>query len=505
MTTWFGLIKLTRTLSIFISIMPGKQPPAASKCEREDYTHAIMSQVTFWGAARTVTGSQHLVQADGSKVLLDCGLFQGRRAESYQINQQLPFDAQAVDTLILSHAHIDHSGNIPNLTKSGFRGEIVCTHATRDLCAVMLRDSGAIQEEDARYLNRHGKGNRRVEPIYTLADAETALHQFVSYDYDRWINVTRNVRVTFGDAGHMLGSSWELIELTEGNRTTRLCFSGDLGRKGLPILRDPKPMPDADYLIIESTYGDRLHPPINEATPELARALHDAYDRGGKIVIPAFAVGRTQEIVYRLNDLMRAGQLPDIPVFVDSPLAVNVTEAFRTHPECYDQETRDMLRTDSDGSVFGFKRLTYVRSVEQSKSLNDLAGPAVIISASGMAENGRVLHHLRHTIGDRKNMVLFVSFQAPHTLGRRILDGQPYVKILGDEFTVRAEVRRIEAFSGHGDRDDLLNWVRPQVGNLRGVFLVHGEPDAMTALADGVRDLGVKNVHMPSRGQAFEL
>lgn len=463
-------------------------------------------QITFWGAARTVTGSQHLIEWEGQRILLDCGFFQGRRSESYKINQLLPFDAAEIDAMILSHAHIDHSGNIPNLVKSGYAGEIICTHATRDLCAVMLRDSGAIQEEDAAYLNRRRMGNGApVEPIYTVADADAALAQFVSYDYSRTINVTPGARVTFHDAGHMLGAAWELIELVEGNQTLRLCFSGDLGRAGLPILRDPEPMPEADYLIIESTYGDRLHQPINEATPELASAIRDVVARNGKLVIPAFAVGRTQDVVYRLNELMNNGQLPDVPIFVDSPLAVNVTEAFRTHPEGYDDETKAMLRNDPDGSVFGFKRLSYIRRVEDSKALNGLRGSAVIISASGMAENGRVLHHLRQTISDSKNMILFVSYQAPNTLGAKILRGDRYVKILGDEFQVKAEVRRIDAFSGHADRNGLLDWVKPQAKALRGIFLVHGEPEPMRALQQGLSDLDVRRVEMPARGQVFEL
>jgi metallo-beta-lactamase family protein len=338
-----------------------------------------------------------------------------------------------------------------------------------------------------------------------MEDAERAVGQFASHDYGRPIHVTNHARVTFSDAGHMLGSAHELIELREDNKAVRLCFSGDLGRVGLPILRDPAPMPEADYLILESTYGDRLHKPINEATPELLDAIHDAYDRGGKVVIPAFAVGRTQDIVYRLNEAMNEGALPDVPVFVDSPLAVNVTEAFRTHPECYDTETKQIMRNDPDGSAFGFKRLKYIRTVEESKALNDLDGPAVIISASGMVENGRVLHHLRHTIEDRKNMLLFVSFQAPNTLGNRILNGQRYVKILGDEFAVRAEVRRLDSFSGHADRNDLLNWVKPHIKNLRAIFLVHGELDSMQALAGGLRDLGAQRVEMPARGQSFEI
>jgi metallo-beta-lactamase family protein len=461
--------------------------------------------ITFWGAAQTVTGSQHLLQVGKDKVLLDCGYFQGRRSEAYAINRKLPFEAGRVDAMILSHAHIDHSGNVPNLVKSGFDGQIFCTHATRDLAATMLRDSGAIQEEDAYYLNKHSRGGPRVEPIYAVGDAEAAMHQFVSYDYHRWMNVTSNVRAIFRDAGHMLGSAVVQTELREGGANLRLCFSGDLGRHNLPILRDPEPMPDADYLILESTYGGRVHEPITNVDEELRDAIQDVFNRGGKVVIPAFAVGRTQEIVYRLNALMHEGRLPAVPVYVDSPLAVNVTEAFRAHSECYDEEVRETLRRDPDGNAFGFKRLTYVRTVEQSKSINAMRGPAVIISASGMCENGRILHHLRNTIEDTRNMILFVSFQARETLGRRIMDGQQFVKILGGEYKVRAEVRRIEAFSGHADHDDLLSWVKPQVKNLRAVYLVHGEPEPQAALAEGLRGIGVREVHAPARGESFEL
>lgn len=462
-------------------------------------------QITFWGAARTVTGSQHLVECDGQRVLLDCGLYQGRRNEAYAINRKLPFDARHIDAMVLSHGHIDHSGNIPNLSKSGFRGQVICTHATRDLCAVMLRDSGAIQEEDVSFLNRHGKNQQRTEPIYTVADAERALRQFVSYDYAQPIAVQPSVKLTFNDAGHMLGSSWELLELNEGNKNTRLCFSGDLGRVGLPILRDPEPMPEVDYLIIESTYGDRLHDPIQDALPELERTINDTVRRGGKVIVPAFAVGRTQELVYYLNELMVKGRLANVPVFIDSPLAINVTEAFRTHPECYDDETKATLRNDPDGDVFGFRRASYTREVEKSKAINMLKGPAIIISASGMCENGRILHHLRNNIEDERNTILFVSFQGPDTLGGKILNGQRYVNILGDSFTVRANIRRIEAFSGHADRNDLLNWVRPQAKNLKQVFLVHGEPKSQNALAEGLKEIGVRDVQIPAKGDSFAI
>ncbi len=463
-------------------------------------------ELTFWGAARTVTGSQHLLSLGPKQLLLDCGLFQGRRADTYAINKQLPFEARNVSAALLSHAHIDHSGNLPNLVQEGFRGDIYCTHATRDLCSAMLRDSALIQEEDARFLNKHRHDDEPpVQPLYTAEDAEAALQHFSSFNYNQPFSPLPGVRVTFGDAGHMLGSVWELIEIAQNGHPVRLCFSGDLGRTNLPILRDPQPMPEADYLIVESTYGDRLHPPIQEAVPQLHQALQDAIQRGGKIVIPAFAVERTQELVLYFNELHEKGELPNIPFYVDSPLAVNVTEVFRNHPECYDAETREVLRNDPDGNAFGFHRLTYIRSVEQSKSLNNLRGPAVIISASGMAETGRVLHHLRNTIEDPRNIILLVSYQAENTLGRKLADGAQHVHILGDEFHVRAEVRQIQAFSGHADRNDLLNWVKPQASQLRGVFVVHGEEPSALALADGIRALGIQNVQVPSRGQSVEL
>ncbi len=466
---------------------------------------SIIMELTFWGAAQTVTGSQHLVRVGNHQVLLDCGLFQGRRADTYEINQTLPFDAHNIDAMVLSHAHIDHSGNIPSLVKNGFGGTVHCTLATEDLCKAMLMDSGKIQEEDANFLNRRRRSGPPIEPIYTMDDAQAALEHIQGEDYFKPFDVLDNARVTFGDAGHMLGSAWELIELTEGDRTTRLCFSGDLGRANLPILRDPQPMPEADYLIIESTYGDRLHPSIHDAVPELRRAMQDAVRRGGKVVIPSFAVERTQEIVYYCNELVARGELPRVPFFVDSPLAVNVTEVFRKHPECYDAETAAAMAKDPDGNVFGFQNLTYIHSVEESKALNTLPGAAVIISASGMAENGRVLHHLRNTIEDPKNMVLFVSYQGENTLGRRILDGNRHVHILGDEFTVRAEVRRIDAFSGHADRNDLLNWVKPQAHKLKKVFVVHGEIASSNALADGLRGLGVRDVVVPEKGSVAPL
>ncbi len=461
-------------------------------------------KITFWGAARTVTGSQHLIDIAGERVLLDCGLYQGRRDDANSINQTFPFDPASLQAMVLSHAHIDHSGNIPNLVKQGFTGPIHATFATEDICHAMLMDSAKIQEEDAKFLNKRG-GGPTIEPLYTMADAELALTRFQNEAYDKPFQVTPNMQVRFGEAGHMLGSAWEHIRLTEGEKTANVVFSGDLGRFGVTILRDPAPMPEADYLVIEGTYGGRTHAPISDVLPELKDAIMRVIRRGGKIVIPAFAVGRTQEIVYHLNGLFNTHQLPNIPVFVDSPLASNVTQVFKSHPECFNQDVVEMLENDRDGDAFGFPRLRYVRQAEESKTIKDFEGPAIIISASGMCENGRVLHHLRNTIEDKRNMVLFVSFQAPGTLGRRILEGEPRVRILGETFNVRAEIHQIQSFSGHADCHDLLKWVQPNLATLRKIFIVHSEMDQAEILARSFQEAGAREVHIPARGQAFEL
>jgi metallo-beta-lactamase family protein len=462
-------------------------------------------EIQFLGAAQTVTGSQHLISVNGSRILLECGLFQGKRRQSFERNRSLPFDAASVDALILSHAHIDHSGNIPNLVRSGFQGSIHCTFATRDLCSAMLQDSAYIQEHDVAYVNkkRARRGQPPVEPIYTHADAIASLEHFVSVGYARPALVAPGVWCTFLDAGHILGSAIVLLEVEEGQQRTRLLFSGDLGRHDMPILRDPTPAPLADVLIIESTYGDMVHPPHEEAEQRLLDLIGATSTRGGKVVIPAFTVGRTQEIVYSLHRLASAHRLPDVPIYVDSPLAVNVTEIFRLHPECYDEELREFLAQDRHPDPFGFDRLRYIRNVEDSKALNVLEGPAVIISASGMCEAGRIQHHLKHNIGDPRNAVLIVSWQAPHTLGRRLVERQPVVKIFGQEYPVRARVETINGYSAHADRDGLLDWVKPIAQNLRQAFIVHGDPGPATALADGLRRLGVRDVAVPEQGDAF--
>jgi metallo-beta-lactamase family protein len=464
-------------------------------------------KITFLGAARTVTGSMHLLEVNGSRILLDCGLFQGRRRESFERNRNLPLAASRLGALLLSHAHIDHSGNIPNLVSSGYEGDIFATPATRDLCGAMLLDSAHIQESDVAYINRKRarRGLSPVEPIYTVADAHASLQGFVSIDYHRPFVVAPGVVATFYDAGHILGSVLTVLDIDEDGREYRLCFTGDLGRKDLPIIRDPEIVESVDYLITESTYGDRAHesPPYAQAI--LCEIIHGAYDRGGKVIIPSFAVGRTQEIVFDLHKLMVSECLPPVPVFVDSPLAVNVTEIFRLHSECYDAEVLRFLQQRED--PFGFYRLHYTRSVDESKALNTFEGPCVIISASGMCEGGRILHHLKHHIGDERNTVLFVGFQVENTLGRKILDGWKEVPILGEKWPVRAQIRSIQGYSAHADRQELLAYVQKLMDydRLKRVFCVHGDWKACQALADGIRDLGLKDVLIPERMQEVEV
>ncbi len=462
-------------------------------------------KLQFLGAVRTVTGSMHLISVGGRRLLLDCGLFQGPRGESYRRNREFPFDPAQIDALVLSHAHIDHSGNIPNLVKRGFRGNILATAATRALCAAMLRDCAHIMEDDVAYLNkkRRRRGEAALEPIYTIADALACLDHFVGVGYERAQEVLPGVRMTFYDAGHILGSALTVLELAENGTELRLGFTGDLGRRDLPILRDPDPLPPIDYLIIESTYGDRRHDSPPEAANRLKEVVRLAYRQGGRVIIPAFAVGRTQEIVYDLHRLSLAQKIPRLPVFVDSPLATDVTEIFRLHPECYDKEAQEMLLSTRD--PFGFDMLRYTREAEQSKMLNFLREPAVIISASGMCEAGRILHHLKHGIGDRRNVILFVGFQAEHTLGRRLVEGEKRVRIFGEMHKVRARIEVIDGYSAHADRQELLDSVRPLLPRLRGAFVVHGELPSSEALAAGLREMGVPRVVVPEAGQEISL
>ncbi|GAB4456481.1 MAG: MBL fold metallo-hydrolase [Anaerolineae bacterium] len=465
-------------------------------------------EITFHGAVRTVTGSQHLLSINGYRLLLDCGLYQGKRAESYTRNRNLPFPADEIDALVLSHAHIDHSGNIPNLVKSGFTGDIICTFATRDLCAAMLRDSGYIQERDVEYVNkkRARNGEPPMKPIYTQEDAMDSLQYFLAIGYERPYQIAPGIRVTFYDAGHMLGSAIVALDIEENRAQRRLVFSGDLGRPDTPILRDPVRIDAADILLIESTYGNRTHDDFPNAKEKLRQVIQNAYDVGGVVVVPSFAVGRTQTLVYLLNQLIAEGRLPPVPVFVDSPLAINATSVFQLHPEAYDDETRTFLREDTVRDPFGFETLRYTPTVEQSKELNALDGPMVIISASGMAEAGRIQHHLAHRIENPANTVLIVGWQAPDTLGRRLVERMPEVKIFGDWFKLRARVEVINGFSAHADRDELVEWASHITSKPARTFVVHGEMESSLAFKDALeKELGFAEVTVPELHETFAL
>jgi metallo-beta-lactamase family protein len=462
-------------------------------------------KITFWGAARAVTGTQHLVEVNGQRVLLGCGLFQGHRAEAFERNRNLPFDPRSIDAVILSHAHIDHCGNIPTLVKGGFEGDIHCTMATADLVSIMLRDSAHINAKDVEYVNKkqRRKGLPPIEPLYSVEEAEHSLRFLQAHSYNRSFPVTKGVQAILRDAGHILGSAIDVLSINDGGTRLRMGFTGDLGRRDLLILRDPALVEDLDYLITESTYGNRLHDDISHVEGEMARIVGQTYSRRGKLIIPAFAVERTQEVVYTLHRLRNAGRIPALPVYVDSPLAVDATEIFRLHPECFDEETNEFLLREQD--PFGFRGLHYVRNVEDSKLLNEMAGPLIIISASGMCEAGRILHHLKHNIEDPRNTVLIVSFQAEHTLGRRIRERRPKVRIFGDEYRLRAHVEIIDAFSAHADRAELLSWIGHANSHLKGVYVVHGEEEESLALAEGIRGLGIDHVSVPRRGEAIVI
>ena len=466
-------------------------------------------EVQFWGAAREVPGSMHLLRVGGHRVLLDCGLYQGRRKHAFERNRDFPFEPSSIDAVILSHAHIDHSGNLPTLVRAGFQGKIYATPATRDLCRHMLVDSAHIQKSDVRYVNRRRRrqGKRPFEPLYLIGDARKALGRFRPVHYGRIFEPAPGIRASFVDAGHILGSASVILDLTEGSRTRRLVFSGDIGRRGLPILRDPQIPPDADYVIMESTYGDREHEPPSKAREYLLHHAKATCKSGGKLLVPAFAVGRTQELVYRLNQLWEDGDLPPVDVFVDSPLAINVTEVYGRHPECYDREMLDTMATDSDGDPLGFRHLRYLRSANESKALNTRKGPAIIIAASGMCEGGRILHHLRNHLGNPSTTVLFVGYQAQHTLGRRLLEGNREVRVLGAAVEVRARTARADAYSAHADRTGLLAWAASvgDTGRVTRCFLVHGEENSAFALAEDLRAVGTAAVEVPERGSSFSL
>ncbi len=450
-------------------------------------------KLKFCGAAGTTTGSQHLLEINGKRILLDCGLYQGRRRDAYEINCCFPhYDPATVDIVILSHAHIDHSGNLPNLSRKGFRGNIYSTHATRDLCQIMLRDSARIQSHDIDWLNkgRTRSGLELAEPLYSEQDAEKCLRQFVTVGYDRVIHVSEGVELTFVDAGHILGSAQVVLDITDRDdgKKKRFLFSGDVGRGHNEVLRDPAVVEDVDYILMESTYGGREHEMPPGFDDKFGEVIMAAVQRGGKILIPAFAVERTQKLLYVLNELFVSGKLPPIPVFVDSPLAVNATEIYRLHPDAFNSDVYEALFEKQN--PFGFDDLTLIRSVKASKALNDLEGVAIIISASGMCEAGRILHHLRNNIGNPRTTVLFVGYCAERTLGRRIRDGAKDVNILGDTFQVRAHIEAIDSFSGHADHSELMDYHSRISGAKTQTWLVHGEPESAQYLEAALKGGG---------------
>lgn len=462
--------------------------------------------IQFFGAAQTVTGSMHCISMNGSKILLDCGLFQGRRSESMERNKSFPFGAAQINAVILSHAHMDHAGNLPNLVKQGYAGPIYSTGATRDLCNVMLYDSASLQERDAEFVNKKNQksGEPLIEPLYTAEDVDETIGAFVSMAYGRAFGIADGITVKFSDAGHILGSAVTVLELREKGKNLRLGFTGDLGRKDMPIIRDPETIQEIDILISESTYGGKIHEPAGDMAASLLAVVKKTVDRGGKVIIPAFSLGRTQELVYVLFRLFDEGKLPPIPVYVDSPLAVNATEVFRMHPECFDAETMQHIRLKED--PFDFGRLTYVRSVEDSKKLNNKQESCIIIAASGMCEGGRILHHLAHGVGESQNTILIVGFMAEHTLGRQLVDRRPEVKIFGDLFQLKAEVAVLNSFSAHAGQDELCSFARAvDPKKLKNIFLVHGEVRQAEQLKAKLQESGYGKVHIPARGERAEF
>ncbi len=459
------------------------------------------------GAAEEVTGSKHFIRAQGRQIMIDCGAFQGKRKQADEKNRRWPFDAQKVNATVLTHAHFDHSGLLPVLVKKGYTGNVYSTPATRDLSSLVMMDSAHIQAKDIEYLRKKAakKGETfDLEPLYTEDDVVKALDHFVTVSYHRTFWLEDGIKATFYDAGHILGSASVLLEINRNGQKMRIGFSGDLGRKNLPIIRDPEILPDVDYLVMESTYGHRLHDPIDSAMDKLADVINRTVDRGGKIIIPAFAVERTQELIYFIHLLNDQGRIPKIPVYVDSPMAVNATAIFRVHQECYDQETRDAFLKHHE-NPFGFNEVRYITNVEESKRLNGLKEPAIIISSSGMCEAGRILHHLANNIENPRNTIMIVGFMAEHTLGRRIKEEQPEVKILGDYYKLRAEVVTMNAFSAHADYSEILEYIEQlNYKKLKGIFLVHGEPDAQSHLKSLLEAKHYKT-HIVKYGETYSL
>lgn len=457
-------------------------------------------QIQFCGAAREVTGSAHLLTLDdGFKILLDCGMYQGRNEEMLHFNESWLFDPQEIHCVLLSHAHIDHSGRLPKLYKDGFRGNVYATHATQSLCTIMLMDSANIQEQDAKYYHRlhekRGKKGKVREPLYTKKDVLDLMRNFVGVPYNRWIRIHPNVEILYRDAGHILGSANVTLRIQHKDRMVHVGFTGDIGRKDRPILRDPQPMPELDYLICESTYGDRLHEEKPDEKDRFLRILRETVENKGKLIIPAFSIGKTQELIYMMDQMENEGLLPRIPVYVDSPLSTGATEIYALHPECYDNELCEYLIADPN--PFGFRNLTFTRSTQASKALNGQKGSHVIISASGMMNAGRVKHHLFNNISDPRNTFLMVGYCAPGTPGWHLRNGDDKVKVFGEWKEIKARVEVMDSFSAHGDRDEMREFVSNQYQGVRQMFLVHGNYPAQQAFAESLKQDGFQDIIIP--------
>jgi metallo-beta-lactamase family protein len=465
-------------------------------------------RIFFYGAARTVTGSQYILEINGKRLLLECGLYQGRRAESFERNRNLPFDPKSIDAMVLSHAHVDHCGNLPSLVRNGYPGPIHATAATIGLSRLVLGDSAHIQETDAVYVNRHHRqeGQPPAEPLYTIADAEAVAPRMVSHPYYSPFEAFPGVQVTFFEAGHILGSAGVKLDYWENGKRLKMVFSGDIGRNGMPILRDPALPEPADILMMECTYGDKLHRDHHQAESELRDTVQRTCRRGGKVIVPSFAIGRTQELVYSLGRMIEQDEIPQIPIVVDSPLAVSISDLYEKYPECFDQEATDLIQKEGRERALGYQYVTFTRSVEESKALNNKPGPMVILSASGMAESGRIRHHILNNIGDPKNTILIVSWQAPDTLGRQLADQAKVVRIFGEPVTRQAEVVTIGGFSAHAGQDFLSEYAKSTASGSQALILIHGEPKSALPFEEKLKRDGLSTpVFYPELGTSMEF
>ncbi len=461
-------------------------------------------KVTFWGATREVTGSKHLIEVGGKKILLDCGFFQGRRQEAEKKNRNLPFEGSDIDVVILSHAHMDHCGALPRLYKTGFRGPVYATPATCDVASVMLEDSADIQIHDANFINRYKPESEKIEPIYTQDEVRGVMSQFKAIEYGKHFEPVSGVEAVFIEAGHILGSAQVKLKIKEDGQEKILGFTGDLGRKGLPILKDPEFFDELDYLISESTYGNRFHESLDEIENRVQEVVLAAAAHNGKIIVPAFALGRTQGLIYILHKLTDEGKIPRIPIYIDSPMATELTEVFSRHEDDFDEELISFFGSKND-NPFAFRNLHFTKNPQESKALNYRKGPMIIVSTSGMCETGRIRHHLKHAVEDKRNAVMIVGFMAQHTLGRRIVEKNPKIKIFDHFYKLNSRVTVINAFSGHAGQHELLDHIRP-IKNLEKVFLVHGEGEGQEVMRDKIITMrGNVSVDLPEFGQSFEL